>query len=114
MRTYFARSSMEEEFHVLKDVLLMPVMPIFHGLDKRNRVHAFLCAVGLLFYRWIQRLVEEATKERVPTATLAGRLDWIQVVAMARPGAQKVRVVSEAGPRAERGREGVRTGPLRP
>ena len=28
VQTYFARSGMEEEFHVLKDVLLMPVMPI--------------------------------------------------------------------------------------
>ncbi len=53
VRTYFERSAMEEEFHVLKDGLLMPVMPIFHRLDKRIRVHAFLCVVGLLFYRWI-------------------------------------------------------------
>ncbi|EQD55912.1 transposase IS4 family protein, partial [mine drainage metagenome] len=37
VRTYYARSGMEEEFHVLKDVLLMPVMPIFHRRDKRIR-----------------------------------------------------------------------------
>ena len=67
VRTYYARSSMEEEFHVLKDVLLMPVMPIFHRLDKRIRVHAFLCVVGLLFYRWIQRRVEAAMDARLPT-----------------------------------------------
>ena len=34
---FYARSGMEEEFRVLKDVLLMPVMPIFHRLDKRIR-----------------------------------------------------------------------------
>ena len=93
VRTYFARSAMEEEFHVLKDVLLMPVMPIFHRLDRRIRVYAFLCVVGLLFYRWIQRRVEEGTGERVPLEALAARLDWIRVAAVARPGARKVKVV---------------------
>ncbi|EQD35984.1 transposase IS4 family protein [mine drainage metagenome] len=93
VRTYYARSGMEEEFHILKDVLLMPVMPIFHRRDKRIRVHAFLCVVGLLFYRWIQRRVEEATKERVPIEALASRLDRIQVVALARKGSKKVKVV---------------------
>ncbi len=93
VRTYFARSGMEEEFHVLKDVLLMPVMPIFHRLDKRIRVHAFLCVVGLLFYRWIQRRVEEATGDRVPIAALAGRLDRIQVVALLRKRSKQVKVV---------------------
>ena len=92
VRTYYARSGMEEEFHVLQDVLLLPVMPIFHRLDKRIRVHAFLCVVGLLFYRWVQRRVEEATGERVPIEALAARLDRIQVVAMARPGARKGKV----------------------
>ena len=93
MRTYYARSGMEEEFHVLKDVLLMPVMPIYHRRDPRIRVHAFLCVVGLLFYRWVQRRVEAVTKACIPIEALAGRLDRIQVVAMARPGSRKVRVV---------------------
>jgi transposase len=93
VKTYYARSGMEEEFHVLKDVLLMPVMPIFHRLDKRIRVHAFLCVVGLLFYRWIQLRVEESTKERVPIGQLGRRLDGIQVVALTRPGSRKVKVV---------------------
>ena len=93
VRTYFARSSMEEEFHVLKDVLLMPVMPIFHRLDKRIRVHAFLCVVGLLFYRWIQRRVEEATETRIPIEALAARLDGIQVVALLRKDSRQAKVV---------------------
>ena len=93
MRTYFARSSMEEGFYVLKDVRSMPVMPIFRRIDKRIRVPAFLCVVGLLFYWYIQRRVEEATKKRIAIEALAERLDRIQVVAMARPGAQKVKVV---------------------
>jgi transposase len=93
VRTYFARSGMEEEFHVLKDVLLMPVMPIFHRLDKRIRVHAFLCVMGLLFYRWIQRRVEATTKGTIPIGQLASRLDRIQVVALAQKGSKRVKVV---------------------
>jgi len=102
VRTYYARSGMEEEFHVLKDVLLMPVMPIFHRLDKRIRVHAFLCVVGLLFYRWIQLRVEGVTKERVPIAQLAARLDRVQVVALARKGSKRVKVVLQKLDREQR------------
>ena len=71
----------------------MRVMSIFHRLDKRIRVHAFLCVVGLLFYRWIQRRVETATKERIPIEALVGRSDRIQVVALLQKGSKKVKVV---------------------
>ncbi len=71
----------------------MPVMPIYHRRDPRIRVHAFLCVVGLLFYRWVQRRVEAVTKACIPIEALAGRLDRIQVVAMARPRSWKVKVV---------------------
>jgi transposase len=103
VRTYFARSGMEEEFHILKDVLLMPVMPIFHRLDKRIRVHAFLCVMGLLFYRWIQRRVEAATELLIPIGQLASRLDRIQVVALARKGSKRVKVVLQKLDREQSG-----------
>ena len=48
--------------------------------------------VGLLFYRWVQRRIEKAMDARLPIEALAARLDRIQVVAMARPGARKVKV----------------------
>ena len=102
VRTYFARSGMEEEFHVLKDVLLMPVMPIFHRLDKRIRVHAFLCVMGLLFYRWIQRRVEAATGTSVPIGQLARRLDGIQIAALGRKGSKKIKVVLQKLDRDQR------------
>ena len=95
VRTYFARSSMEEEFHVLKDELLMPVMPIFHRLDKRIRVHAFLCVVGLLLYRWVQLRVAEMTGERIPIGRLSRSLDEIRVAALLRRGSRKAKVVLE-------------------
>jgi transposase len=73
-RTYLARSAMEGDYHILKDVLLMPVMPIFHQLDPRIRVHAFLCVMGLLFYRWIQLRIQEKLKEKIPIDRLAREL----------------------------------------
>ena len=102
VRTYYARSGMEEEFHVLKDVLLMPVMPIFHRLDKRIRVHAFLCVVGLLFYRWIQLRLQAATKRPVPIGQLARQLDGIQIAALGRKGSKKVKVVLQKLDRDQR------------
>jgi transposase len=92
VRTYFARSGQEEDFHVLKDVLLMPVMPIFHRRDGRVKVHAFLCVVGLLFYRWIQWKVEKVTKQRVPIGHLANVLRQIQVVALLKTEGEQVSV----------------------
>ncbi|MGI0131174.1 MAG: IS1634 family transposase, partial [Thermoplasmata archaeon] len=82
VRTYFARSAMEEDFHVLKDVLLMPVMPIFHRKDPRIRVHAFLCVLGLLFYRWIQLRLEKELGQGTPIDRLARSLGGIRVAAV--------------------------------
>ena len=78
-RTYFARSAMEEDYHVLKDTLLFPVMPIYHRLDKRIRAHVFMCVMGLLFYRYIQWKIEKATGERVPIGRLAATLGRIRL-----------------------------------
>lgn len=78
VRTYFARSAMEEDYHVLKNVLLMPVMPIFHQLDTRIRVHSFLMVVGLIFYRWIQLRLQKELKEKVLIDRLIHILDGIR------------------------------------
>ncbi|EQD54298.1 transposase IS4 family protein, partial [mine drainage metagenome] len=78
-RTYFARSGMEEDYHILKDVLLFPVMPIFHRLDKRIRVHTFLCVMGLLLYRYVQLKLERAQKVRTPIGELVAQLKRIRL-----------------------------------
>ncbi len=78
-RTYFARSAMEEDYHVLKDTLLFPVMPIYHRLDKLIRAHVFMCVMGLLFYRYIQWKVEKATGKRIPIGRLAATLGRIRL-----------------------------------
>ena len=78
-RTYFARSAMEEDYHVLKDTLLFPVMPIYQRVDKRIRVHVFMCVMGLLFYRYSQWKLEKATGERMPIGRLAATLGRIRL-----------------------------------
>lgn len=103
VRTYLARSAMEGDYHVLKDVLLMPVMPIFHQLDTRIRVHAFLCVMGLLFYRWIQLRVQEKLREKIPIDRLARELKGISAVSLIDTKAKKVKFVLERmGPEESR------------
>lgn len=78
-RTYYARSGMEEDYHVLKDVLLFPVMPIYHRKDWRIREHTFLCVMGLLLYRYIQLRLEKAQKVRTPIGAMVARLKRIRL-----------------------------------
>ncbi len=103
-RTYFARSAMEEDYHVLKDTLLFPVMPIYHRFDKRIRAHVFMCVMGLLFYRYIQWKVEKATGERVPIGKLAAQLSRIRLGGLITGGGEdrKVRFKLERMEKEER------------
>ena len=70
---------MEEDYHVLKDVLLFPVMPIYHRKDWRIREHTFLCVMGLLLYRYIQLRLEKAQKVRTPIGAMVARLKRIRL-----------------------------------
>jgi len=79
VRTYFARGGMEEDYRVLKDALLFPVMPIYHRLDGRIRAHIFMCVMGLLFYRYMQWRIEKETGERVPMARMVSTLRRIRL-----------------------------------
>ena len=86
---------MEEDYHVLKDVLLFPVMPIFHRIDDRIRVHTFLCVIGLLFYRFIQLRLQEKAKISLPIERLVGELDRLRVAAITMGPKNDVRFVLE-------------------
>lgn len=97
VRAYHAKSAMEEDYHVLKDVLLMPVMPIFHWLDKRITAHAHLLVYGLLFYRWIQLRHQEKLKldRPVPMGRLAYLLKKTRLAAVFPVGGKKAKFVLE-------------------
>ncbi len=91
VRTYFARGGMEEDYRVLKDALLFPVMPIYHRLDARIRAHVFLCVMGLLFYRYIQWRLEKETGERVPMGRMVSLLHRIRLGGLMVKGQKRVR-----------------------
>ena len=91
VRTYFARGGMEEDYHVLKDVLLLPVMPIYHRLDRRVEAHVFMCVLGLLLYRYIQWKIEKETGERIPMGRMASLLRRVRLGGLVVKGSPRVR-----------------------
>ena len=44
---------MEDDFKLLSDAFLVPIVPVNHHKDANIRVHTFLCITGLLFYRYL-------------------------------------------------------------
>lgn len=97
VRTYLARSGMEEDYHILKDVLLFPVMPIFHRIDDRIRVHTFLCVMGLLFYRFIQLKLRDRANMKLPINRMVEELDRLRIAAVTMGTNNKVKFVLEKG-----------------
>jgi transposase len=53
VKTYTAKDFIEKDFKWLKNVMLIPIKPIFHRKDCRIKVHIFLCVMGLVFYRYL-------------------------------------------------------------
>ena len=44
---------MEDDFKLMSDAFLVPIVPVNHHKDANIRVHTFLCITGLLFYRYL-------------------------------------------------------------
>lgn len=53
VRAYNGKAMIEDDFKLLKDRLLLSVMPEWHWKDPRIKVHIFLCLVGLTMYRYV-------------------------------------------------------------
>ena len=51
--TYNRKVFIEDDFHWLKDKLLIPLTPIWHRKDDHIRAHVFMCVMGLFFVRYI-------------------------------------------------------------
>ena len=52
VKTYNGLHHLENDFHWLKDKLLIPITPMYVRKDESIRVHVFLCVIGLLFMRY--------------------------------------------------------------
>jgi len=75
-KTYKSLHKIEEDFHFLKDKVLIPVTPINHQDDLPIKVHIFLCVIGLLFYRY---MLLKLKSEGVTISELVDALEEIKV-----------------------------------
>jgi len=57
--TYNRKVFIEDDFHWLKDKLLIPLTPIWHRKDIHIRAHVFMCVMGLLFVRYISHKLRD-------------------------------------------------------
>ena len=55
--TYNRKVFIENDFHWLKDKLLVPLTPIWHRKDDHIRAHVFMCVMGLFFVRYISHKI---------------------------------------------------------
>lgn len=93
VRTYNSKYKLENDFHWLKDKMLIPITPIYVWTEDSIRVHVFLCVVGLLFMRyflWRMKDLEESDKD------LLKALEGIRVALVANSGnIKEVKLVVE-------------------
>jgi len=81
INAYNAQSNnIEANFAQLKDPDHLAVRPQYHWTDQKIRVHTFICLLGLL----LSRLVEKVAKEKAGyTGSLDGLLDRLSTIRLA-------------------------------
>jgi transposase len=79
--TYHAKQMIENDFHLLKDPLLIRFRPIRHWTDSKIRAYAFCCVVSMLLMRVMQWKTEQAGYPMSP-AVLKDELTDLQEVVM--------------------------------
>lgn len=67
VKTYNRKVFIENDFHWLKDKLLIPLTPVWHRNDEHIRAHVFICVMGLLFVRYLSYKLRilKLTDERI-------------------------------------------------
>lgn len=53
VNTYHSKTAIEDDFRWMHGKLGIPVPPFYVRLDRRIRVHSFLCVLGLVFLRYL-------------------------------------------------------------
>jgi transposase len=79
--TYREKNIIEDDFHLLKDPLLIRFHPIRHWTDSKIRAYAFCCVVSMILVRVMQWKTEQAGYPMSPTV-LKEELTDIQEVVM--------------------------------
>ncbi len=92
VKTYSGLYKVENDFHWLKDKLLIPITPMYVRKDDSIRVHVFLCVVGLLFMRyflWRLRDLDRSPKK------LLDALEGIRVALYSTKNLKRAKLVVE-------------------
>ena len=79
VKTYNRKDFVEKDFKWLKDVILIPVKPIWLQKDKRIRVHTYLCVMGLVFYRYMMWKLKKQNETLSDTRVIE-KLEKIRVM----------------------------------
>ena len=93
VKTYTAKDFIEKDFKWLKNVMLIPINPIFHWKDCRIKVHIFLCVMGLVFYRYLLWKLKKSN-EQLSDMEVIEKLENIRI-ALVKSGDREVKFVFE-------------------
>lgn len=83
--TYREKNMIEDDFHLLKDHMLIRFHPIRHWTDSKIRAYAFCCVVSMLLVRVMQWKTEQAGYRMSPTVLKEELRDLHEVVMLYSP-----------------------------
>jgi transposase len=90
--TYNRKVFIEDDFHWLKDKLLIPLTPIWHRKDDHIRAHVFFCVLGLFFVRYISNKLSDLG---IPDEQIFHELSNIRVGLVAHDDLKNAQIVVE-------------------
>jgi len=93
VKMYTAKDFIEKDFKWLKNVMLIPIKPIFHWKDCRIKVHIFLCVMGLVFYRYLLWKLKKSN-EQLSGMQVIEKLENIRI-ALVKSGDHEAKFVFE-------------------
>ncbi|PXF59462.1 MAG: hypothetical protein C4B59_11235 [Candidatus Methanogaster sp.] len=93
VKMYIAKDFIEKDFNWLKNLMLIPIKPIFHRKDCRIKVHIFLCVMGLVFYRYLLWKPKKSS-EQLSNMEVIEKLENIQI-ALVKSGDREAKFVFE-------------------
>jgi transposase len=94
--TYHAKQIIEDDFHLLKDPMLIRFRPIRHWTDSKIRAYAFCCVVSMLLMRVMQWKTEQAGYPMSPTVLKDELTDLQEVVMVYSPKVAERRITERS------------------
>lgn len=92
IKTYNSKNVIEDDFKLLKNRLVIPIPPVYHRKEEMQRVHVFLCVIGLLILRY---LLYKCKKFKLSRNELLEELEGIRIGIVKDKGDKKTKVMFE-------------------